>query len=260
MVWFYTVTVQGTTLLGPSATTIGSAHQPVQAPSRVATVITAGIPGSGKSTLVHNLLQLRGRSTPQAAGLAPSSATRTTKVYPGEIKGRNVELIEVKLPVSDEKGVQALTTELKSTTGGRVDVLLYCVSMSPNTKIERGDQNEKIIQALTMSFGRGVWDRAILVLTFADMVKMLSVQGKGNSVGKTMNRYAKGFQEMLRSTNCFLKNYTVVACTSPEQNASSEPNCLHKIVAIPAGCKPKEVLIGDTPWDESISIETLNKL
>ena len=255
MVWFYTV--QGTTLLGPSATTIGSAHQSVQAPSRVATVITAGIPGSGKSTLIRNLLQLRGGSTPQAAGFTPSSVTRTNEVYRGEIRGRNVQVIEVKLPVSDEKG---LATELKSTTGGRVDVLLYCVSISPNTKVEGGD--EKIIQALTMSFGRGVWDRAILVLTFANLVKMLSVQGKGNTctVGKAMSRYGKGFQEKLRSTNRFLKNYTVVACTSPEQNASSERNRLHNIVAIPAGCEPKEVLISDTPWDESISTEILNKI
>ena len=227
----------------------------------MATIITAGIPGSGKSTLVHNLLQLRGGSTPQAAGFTPSSATRTNEVYRGEIRGRNVQVIDINSPVSDEKGAQALATELKSTTGsGRVDVLLYCVSMSPNTKVEGGD--EKIIQALTMSFGRGVWDRAILVFTFANLVKMLSVQGKGNTctVGKAMSRYGKGFQEKLRSSNRFLKNYTVVAYTSPEQNASSEPNRLHKIVAIPAGCEPKEVLIGDTPWDESISTEILNKI
>ena len=249
------------TLVGPSVTTIDSmasdASRLVQATNRVITIITAGKSGSGKSTLVCNLLQLRGKYAPKA-GHAPSSvSTQTTEVYWGEIKGLNVQIVDINLAASDEKGVQALITELKSTTGGSVDVLLYCVSMLPNSKIETVD--EQIIKVLMLSFGKGVWDRAILVLTFANVVKKLSVQGKANSVGETLRKYTVGFQEKLQSTDCSLKNYTVVAYTS-KQNAYSEPNPLHRIVAVPAGCESKEVVINNTPWNESIYIEILNKI
>ena len=151
-------------LVGPSVMIIDSsdAYQSVQATSGVLTIITAGKSGSGKSTLVCNLLQLRGKYAPKA-GHAPSLvSTQTTEVYWGEIKGINVQIININLAIPDEKGLQALITELKSTTEGRVDVLLYCVSMLPNSKIEIVD--EQMIRVLTLSFGKGVWDRAILSL------------------------------------------------------------------------------------------------
>ena len=48
-------------------------------------------------------------------------------------------------------------------------MLLYCVSLLSDSIID--EQDEKIVKILKVAFGPDIWRHAVLVMTFANMVK-----------------------------------------------------------------------------------------
>jgi GTP-binding protein EngB required for normal cell division len=133
--------------------------------TRDVVIVVAGKSGTGKSTFIHNFLALdRNRPT-----VTPTSVTQEVKRYDGEVNGVPIRAIDMpglhahKHTANREKEVIAAVSHV---TGGNADILIYCVSLTQ--RIDRID--EWNISTLIKAFGKKIWDNAIFVLTFADLV------------------------------------------------------------------------------------------
>ena len=87
-----------------------------------------------------------------------------------------------------------IIAELQAESGGKTDMLLYCISILPDSKID--EQDEKIIKMLKLAFGPDIWSHAILVLTFANHV-ILDLE-EGTTLSSLVNDYATTFQSKLK--------------------------------------------------------------
>ena len=223
--------------------------------SRGMTLVVAGQSGTGKSTLVTNLLRLSDRSA-EAPVDAHSFTPITTKVkfHNSCINGVNITIIDTPglAGASDDDQVKVLA-QLSEKTKGKVDMLLYCVGINPSSKINESDH--RIIKLLTTAFTSDIWERAILVLTFADYVKERHQKNKTKNptVQSVMERYAMAFEKVLGNS---IDHMTVVPVL---QNEDTKTRPAKQIAAFPAGETPGEEILPGIKWNACIYEEVLKK-
>ena len=215
------------------------------------TLVTTGRSGAGKSTLIKNMLSLRGETEEEVPkdGHGPKPTTIKVRVYQAELHGVMVRIVDMPgLAAASEQNEKEILKQLEKITERKADMLLYCVSMLPNSKIDNTDK--RIILMLTKAFGEDLWKRAILVLTFANVIMSLSPQ---QSMKELIDSYAQAFQEVLHSTN--LTNFNVKGSLTPDKSNRDPTN----IAALPAGKCRDEVIIKGARWDDHIYLEVLKK-
>lgn len=209
------------------------------------TLVVAGQSGAGKSTLVKNLLRLKEEDGIPKIKHSSFSVIEEVQVYEHNVDGvliRIVDMPGLNAPDQNEKDIIA---QLKKETDGEADMLLYCVSMAPCSKI--GYTDKSIIKLLTSTFKEHIWERTILVLTFADLAKAAGDKKvvKEEDIGKAMEGvlkdYAKGFEEMLAT---IVKRKSQQFCVlSLDPRDMSSPRQPFQIAAIPTSCMQQEKLL-----------------
>ena len=143
---------------------------------REMTLVTVGRSGAGKSTLISSMLRLKDVDAPQDRHTS-SPVTKEVEIYSGSspLNGEGeVTIHMVDTPDFNStfaKDARAMALLQEKTGGGRCDMLLYCISLLPDSKIDNEDR--EIIGKLTRVFGEDIWKRTILVLTFSNAVKAL---------------------------------------------------------------------------------------
>ena len=222
---------------------------------REMTLVTAGRSGAGKSTLISNMLRLKDDTNggyPQHRH-SPSSVTTEVEVYSSLREGGiTVRMVDTPgLNASDVNNARAMAL-LQEKTGGRCDMLLYCISLLPDSKIDKGDK--EIIRKLMLVFGQDVWRRTILVLTFTNVVKTLYPE---QSIKDIVEEYAKRFQSILHSV--FKSDISVVSILTCDRSQTQRD--ADTIIALPVGYSPDERFIKKLHqgWDEMIFGEVLKK-
>ncbi len=125
-------------------------------------IVVVGKIGSGKSTALNNLFKLN-----LEARSSPSSVTKT-------LNERIVVYNEVNTRVVDTPGFGGITLttdmimkEITKAVKGTDFTLLYCLPVKPSDILTETDR--AIIKALHQYFGRNVWDKCVLLLTFSDV-------------------------------------------------------------------------------------------
>ena len=213
------------------------------------TLVTAGCSSVGKSTLIGNMLRLKGDAAPKGQH-GPSPTTAEVKVYTSTINGVEVRIIDTPGLAAMDVDEAKVIAKLQEESKGKADMLLYCVSLLPNSIID--EQDEKIIKILKVAFGSDIWRHAILVLTFANMVK--DNLEEGATFNDLVQDYAKKFESILQS-KC--ESFSVISILSCHQDKEKrEPST---IIALPAGRDPNEELVEGMKWDENIYTEALKK-
>lgn len=193
------------------------------------------------------MLRLEGDAAPVHQH-RPSSTTMEVKVWASTVRSVNVKIIDtpglVAPDVDELKSIAALQKE----SGGKADMLLYCISLLPNSKIDQTD--EKIIKKLTHAFGNDIWKHTILVFTSANVVKMLP----NKNIPELVGEYASKFQTALQCVCPFFSVVSIFFCDRDQDKR--DPST---VVALPAGLDCDEELIEGVKWDESIYLEVLKK-
>ena len=213
------------------------------------TLVTAGRSSVGKSTLIGNMLRLKGDAAPKSQH-GPSSTTDEVKVYTSTINGVEVRIIDTPGFAAKDVNEAKVIARLQEESGKKADMLLYCVSLLPDSIID--EQDEKIIKMLKVAFGSSIWSHAILILTFANMVILDLEEGK--TFSDLMQDYTTKFQSILQS-KC--ESFSVVSIFSCDQD--QERRDPSTIIALPAGRNPNVELVEGMKWDESIYTEALKK-
>jgi energy-coupling factor transporter ATP-binding protein EcfA2 len=213
------------------------------------TLVTAGRSGAGKSTLIGNMLQLKDDAAPKSQHHSTSTTTEV-KLYQKSVNGREVRIIDTPGLATTDVSEAKIIAELQDRSGGKADMLLYCISILPDSKID--EQDEKIIKTLKMAFGHDIWRHAILVLTFANYV--IHDLEEGTTLSGLVDDYATTFQSKLRN---ICPSFSVVSIFSCDQDeVKRDPKT---IIALPAGRNPSKNLVEGMKWDESIYMEVLKK-
>ena len=211
---------------------------------REITLVAVGRYGAGKSTLIRNMLRQE-EDTPHT----PHEA-RVYTVMTGDIE---VKLIDTPgFGRSDDSDAEILA-ELQEKTGGKADMLLYCVRLVPNSEIDILEKD--IIKKLTcvFSYRANIWKHVILVFTFANTVK---IHLPNKTIENLVDEYASKFQLALQNV---APSFSVVSAFKFDQCPPRTRRDAFMIVAIPAGENRDEELVKGVKWDESIYTEVLNK-
>ena len=157
-------------------------------------LVTAGKAGMGKSTLINNLLGLKGEKAAEAK-LSARSVTKVVNHYEKKIHGINVRIVDTPgleaLDLSSEQEQQALAT-LSELTNGQPDLLLYCITLVG--RFQKDDLH--IVQKLTKTFGSEIWSHAILVLTYGDTA--LKDHGDEKKNGELLEGFTEEFEKALK--------------------------------------------------------------
>ena len=140
------------------------------------TIVTVGKQGIGVSTLINTLFQL---PESHAAFVTYSAKAPTSRVkkYCSTKEGIDIHIIDTPgFQVMDRTAEKDRKTivELNKVTGGRADVVLYCASALPGSKINEMDV--KIICALSSGLGNQIWKRVVLVITQANIMTSAEVR------------------------------------------------------------------------------------
>ena len=225
------------------------------------TLVTAGQSGSGKSTLVKNLLRFKDndRKKPQILH-SPTSVTETVQVYNETVNYVPVKIVDMPGLVVPDQNEKKIIDQLKEETNGEADMLLYCVSMAPCSKL--GIVDKGIIKLLTSIFKEQIWERTILVLTFADLAKNESsatrdIKAMKQDLEQTINNYAKEFERIL-STIVKPKFRQLSVCPLDPNDLKSLRDPL-QIAAITTSKYHHEKILYEYSWDNYIYLEVLRK-
>ena len=194
---------------------------------RALVLVTAGKPGAGKSTLINNLLGLRGKKAAESKA-DPKSVTKTVDYYEEEVRGITVRIIDTPgLEAEDlsSKEEQEALEDLSALTDGKADIMLYCMKLT-----DRADKkDERIVKKLTEAFGEEVWRHTVLVLTFGD-----AVLNEDEGDRDILERFTNEFEEVLKKADV---NDVPVKSILSTQDVGSELESVQQpeIIGVPVG-------------------------
>ena len=243
--------------------------------NRGMTLVTAGQAGAGKSTLVKNMLRLKEEDSIPVGKHFPSPVTDEVKVYEHNVDGVQVKIVDMPGLAAPDQNEKELIAQLQKKTKGEADMLLYCVSMAPCSKL--GYIDIGIVRLLTATFKKEIWERTILVLTFGDLAKAevkftkdkAAAKEKGpenrltegdiqEGMEEIVNNYTRRFEKILGDIVKPKKSQQLRVCPL-DPNDIRNPRDRFQIAAIPTSKDREEKILYEHSWDNYVYLEVLRK-
>ena len=220
------------------------------------TIVLIGKSGAGKSTLAKNVFGVNEVDT-------EISAERTTteiKTYRKHKNGVPIAIIDtVGFESVNKKQIKQQLKELSKHTGGKADLVIYCLPISPSSKFD--DFNPDIMAALQDAFGKDIWNHCLVVLTFSNVAWSSINDSNPNNIGAAMetykrhvNAYVEKFKQALqklKAEKVKVKSILAPVADVPAEGAPGNPadndgSC--EILFIPAGHLPEDQVMADIKY------------
>lgn len=214
-------------------------------------VFLAGRSGAGKSTLMREVFDfqdIQGQMSAERGTLECATREKTKNGITFIITDT------VGLHAGAEGGsagrqeeLRKLSAHLKKLNGGKNDLLLYTLPVDVSSRFNNG--NPAIMKSLQFAFGKDIWKKCVLVLTFSNnaLERFLKTSGSDAAIkyNAHITKYATKFQEELKK----LGNDMPVKVAFTQIQQQPPPALGEKptpqIVAIPAGEVNKDVVYPD---------------
>ena len=177
-----------TTVARHDQTILDQAAQAWLDASQSLTIVVIGKMGVGKSSLVNGIL---GKEV-APEGLGPYSYTQAVVPYTKEINNVTVTVIDTPGLQDPDIEDEVIFEQIRKVTGDSgVDLVLFCLKMSD--RFTRGDQ--EMIQRTGEIFQRSIWNNTLLVLTFANEIKVDNAQEFEQLLQSWKDRLVKTLQK-----------------------------------------------------------------
>ena len=123
---------------------------------------------------------------------------------------------------------------------GNVDLLVYCISVSPSSKFEEAEP--VIIESLQDAFGKDIWKKCIVVFTFSNLILDRTRKNPDTADGTAqykahMKDYATKLECQLQRLNISVKTVFDLPLEAPQQADRTT------VMAIPAGDEPQDQVL-----------------
>ena len=197
-------------------------------------IVTAGMAGYGKSSLINNFL---GLSKDEEAKTGKLGKAVTIEVEQYEMKEKGVKVIVFDTPGLCDPTLSTDDTleKISEKTQGEVDLLYYCVSLRVGRLTEADD---RVLARLLKLFGNALWENTVFVMTFANE-----------------ERYNKDHKELFKNLTEGLKKI-LEGLDIPKEKA-------HSITVAYAGDKNEELFYcgvkASVNWKMDLLVKSLNK-
>ena len=131
-------------------------------------IMTAGLGGAGKSTLVNQLFGKEENVAEEGTGYSGKATTTVIGCYCHKMQN-DVEAVIFDTPGFNDSSIDEfrIIAEMKVKTETELDLFLYCISVETRgARVTSADV--RAIRLLTHTFGVSLWKNAIFVITFAN--------------------------------------------------------------------------------------------
>lgn len=212
-------------------------------------VLITGKTGAGKSTLTNALLGLNVNEDQRAAREGSSIKSRCTTVLEKYKKDKD----GINVAVWDTPGLQDGTEyqddyiqQMKQQCT-EVELMMYCVKMS-ETRFVRGNENPDVVamKKLTVAFEPDFWQKAIIVLTYANTLEAFNIDW----VGLPDKEKAEAFNSKLREWEEQIKKILIEDIHIPK-------DIVEDVVVVPAGHARHPHLPGQEYWLSNLWFQCL---
>lgn len=193
-------------------------------------IMVTGRTGVGKSTLLNGLTGIN--TFDEGHNLKPCTSNVVTREY----KRYGISVVVHDCPgLQDGSGQEdQYLREIKEKVTEGVDIMLYCISM----KVRRAAELRRhcnAIDMLTKTLGNGIWENALVVLTFGNSYEMGLRQSEYNN-----HLILEHFNQRLKEWKCEVH--------SALKKNGVEDSVIDKITVQPAGYFKEPSLPGRKFW------------
>ena len=132
-------------------------------------IVIIGRVGKGKSSLINSLF---GENVVKAED-SPDPVTKSVTTTSKDLNGITVTLVDTPgfCALDNDKSMDDIMKDIADSVperGEEVDLVIYCSSMAPDSRVEKSDG--EIVQKLTEVYGFKIWDNTLFALTYANLV------------------------------------------------------------------------------------------
>ena len=189
-------------------------------------ILILGQIGSGKSALVNGILTLSGHVPVAFESDSPTTVTHEGSKYQHDIDGVTVTIFDSPGLLQPGEDDTRIFEEMAALTEENVDLVIFCKKMT--SRIDQGDL--KVMRGLTETFGESIWENTLIVLTYANEIKLprrpgsRRGQAQATSTESLEDHFTKIFRESAKMFSDLLKS-----------KANVSPDIAEKVSVVPAG-------------------------
>ena len=206
-----------------------SLYESVDPALKESVVLVAGKAKAGKSTALSNIFQLdlEAKASPQ-----PTTQPAVSKYRVKRRNGRDIIVLDTRSLAQLKFENYKTTKEWESNLKGEDFTLLYCLSVAPGSAITAEDKS--IVDSIHWYLGYGVWNKAILLLTFSDTARreLFPNYDDEEAFKNYLKNFSDTFHSLLIECGAAVSSTTIFDYSSQEV---LEKLVLNKLVAVPGG-------------------------
>ena len=174
-------------------------------------ILVTGRAASGKSSLVNGILGLK---VEDEGAAEENEIIIQQETFTTEIKEYRCTKDNVRLKVWDTPGLMdgshnedAYIEQMKKKCSQGVDLMIYCINSSV-TRFVGGADNEElpVMKILTQAFGREIWEKTVIALTFANNIEMTRLEWRALQPDEKAEKFGEKILQLKRKIRFFLKN------------------------------------------------------